>query len=138
MPDGNNSQKAIQFKPVWRIASILLTIGIGLLSRRFAHALPAILSKNAGDILWALVLYQVVSWGMKRQGVKQATIASAAVSIAVELYKFVHFPAADAFRKTVLSQLLLGTKFSYVNLVCYALGIAAGAVIELQIRKRNV
>jgi hypothetical protein len=136
MPEVNSSHDAIPFKPIGRVTSIVLTIAIGLLSRKFAHALPALLSKNTGDILWAVVLYQVVSWGMKQQGVKQAVLASLTISVGVELYKFVHFPAADAFRETAISKLLLGTKFSFTNLVCYAIGIAVAAAIEWQFRRR--
>jgi Protein of unknown function (DUF2809) len=131
-PLEKTAEQGAHAKPNFAARSIVLVITVlaGLGSRRFSHYLPAILSKNAGDILWAVMVFELVCWAAyKRQGRWHAAI-SLGIAFAVEMFKWVHFPALDQFRLTLSGKLLLGTAFSISNLICYSLGIGIAYAVH--------
>src|SRR5689334_14740774 len=109
---------------------IALIIPAGLASRRFSYLLPAILKKNAGDILWAVMAYLVIAFAQPKARVRTVAAVSLLLSYAVELSKLAPIPLLDPFRHTRIGALLFGTTFSWSNIVCYTIGIVAVAGIE--------
>ena len=62
-------------------------------------------------------------------------IISLILAFAVEVSQLYHAPWIDSIRNTTLGGLVLGFGFLWSDLVCYLVGIAAGALIELTMRR---
>lgn len=103
---------------------------LGLASRHFQDSLPTFLADYAGDTLWALMLFLLVSTGLACQ----STLARAAISLTlaflVEISQLYHASWIDSIRQTTLGGLVLGYGFLWTDLVCYSVGVAMGAFTE--------
>jgi hypothetical protein len=110
---------------------VAVVIVIGLASRKFAWLLPSLLKKNAGDILWATMVFFLVGLLLPRLSTLRIAIISALFSVFIEFFKFFHAPALDAFRDTTMGRLIFGYGFSWSNLVCYGLGILLGVAVDM-------
>ncbi len=110
---------------------VVLVIALGLASRKFAPHLPKLLQKNAGDTLWATMVF--VLWGLLLPRLSTLRIAaySALFSLTIEVLKFCHAPFLEAIRNTTLGRLVFGFVFQWKNLLCYAVGIGLGVALEL-------
>jgi len=107
----------------------------GLASRRYREHLPTFLAEYAGDTLWALLLFLLVSTLMAgRTTMSQAGI-SLVLAFAVEVSQLYHAPWIDGIRSTTSGGLVLGFVFLWSDLVCYLVGIATGAFAELTMRR---
>ena len=112
------------------LAAMLATIALGLASRRWPDALPAVLGKYPGDALWALMVF--FGWRALRPRARTRDVAllAAATSALVEGAKLWRAPWLVAFRHTTLGHLLLGHVFSWQNLVAYGVGVIVGVVLD--------
>ena len=116
-----------------RIAALVAmaaTIALGLASRRWPAALPALLGKYPGDALWALMVF--FGWRALRPRARTRDVASLALgtSVVVECAKLWQAPWLVDFRHSTIGHLLLGHVFSWQNLVAYALGVLAGVALD--------
>ena len=108
----------------------ILTMLVGLASRRFRQHLPSFLGEYSGDVLWALMLFLVVSFVLAGRPLVQRCIISLVLAFAVEVSQLYHAPWIDGIRSTTLGGLVLGFGFLWSDLVCYLVGIAAGVLSE--------
>ncbi len=108
----------------------LMVLLLGLASRRFAWLLPPLLHKNAGDILWALMLFLVFGLLLPRLSTFRTAAISVAFCIGIEVLKLYQAPWINAVRSTKFARLLFGYSFSWSNLFCYLIGIGLAAAIE--------
>jgi hypothetical protein len=60
---------------------------------------------------------------------------SLALAFLVEVSQLYHAPWIDGIRNTTLGGLVLGFGFLWSDLVCYLIGIVAGALIELPMQR---
>jgi hypothetical protein len=106
------------------------TIALGLASRRWPAALPAVFGKYPGDALWALMVF--FGWRALRPRARTRDVAllALATSAAVECAKLWQAPWLVAFRYTTIGHLLLGHVFSWENLVAYAVGVLGGVTLD--------
>ena len=118
------------------IALICATIAAGLALRLVPVGLPFGLVKYGGSVLWALMVYWMISTLFPRGPIARGAFVAAAVATAVELFKLVHTPPLDAFRLTLPGKLLLGRVFAFSDLAAYAAAILIGAWIDRAIRQR--
>jgi hypothetical protein len=115
---------------------ILGTIAAGLTVRRAHLGLPFVVVKYGGSMLWALMIYWIVSSIRPRWWMTQCAWAAGAIASAVELFKLYHNPGLDSFRLTLPGALLLGRVFSVWDLLAYSVAIIAGALVDRPIRSR--
>lgn len=115
------------------IVLLFLTIVAGLASRHFANHMPAILAKNAGDILYATMVYFVAVLLLPRLAIATAAGASLAFCFAIELWKLDQAPWLVAFRHTTAGGLILGHVFTPANFVCYMIGILLAIILDMAI-----
>jgi hypothetical protein len=108
---------------------------VGLASRRYRQHLPAFIGEYSGDVLWALMLFLVVSLVLAGRPLFLRYIISLILAFAVEVSQLYHSPWIDSIRNTTLGGLVLGFGFLWSDLVCYLVGIAAGVLIELTMRR---
>jgi len=102
----------------------------GLASRKFREHLPVFLAEYAGDTLWALMLFLVLSFVLAGRPILQRCCVSLALAFAVEVSQLYHAPWIDSIRSTTLGGLVLGFGFLSTDLVCYSVGITVGALTE--------
>jgi Protein of unknown function (DUF2809) len=117
---------------IW-LALIALVIPLGLGSRRYAHALPGFVAAYAGDTLWALAAFLGFGLVLPRASTLRVALLAMSFSVAIELSQLYHAPWIDSIRHTTLGGLILGFDFVWSDLVCYAVGVGLGVLIE-QIR----
>ena len=131
---------AADMKRLLYLAAAAIVIALGLASRRFRGELPTFIGTYSGDTLWALMMYLFVSTVVPGRTILTRAIIAMAISTLVEISQLYHAPWIDAIRHTTLGGLVLGFGFLWSDLVCYAVGITVGALIEwgfLPTRKRS-
>jgi hypothetical protein len=104
---------------------------------RFAPlGLPQFVVKYGGSMLWALMIYWIVSALLPRwQRLLSVAMLAAAIATAVEFLKLYHSTALDAFRHTLPGILLLGRIFSVWDILAYWLAISAGVLADSALRR---
>ncbi|QDT75835.1 ribosomal maturation YjgA family protein [Lacipirellula limnantheis] len=125
---------------------LLLSIALGLASRRYAAALPSFISAYAGDALWAAMVFWIAALLFPLARTRILASAALGISVAVELSQIYHAPWIDDLRAARLGALALGHGFLWSDLLCYAAGVAAAAAVDLvlcrsqrrRVRMRNI
>jgi hypothetical protein len=115
------------------LALLLCTIAAGLAIRFALIGLPAGVVKYGGSMLWALMIYWIVSSLFGR--LVLAALLAGTLATAVEFFKLYHSPGMDAFRLTLPGILILGSIFSGWDILAYWAAIAAGAILDARLRK---
>ena len=117
-------------------ALLLLTVALGLASRRFPAALPAFLATYAGDALWAAMVFWLAATLLPRARTVRLAAGALGVAAAVEVSQLYHAPWVDAVRATRLGALALGQGFLWSDLACYAAGVGIAALLDLGLARR--
>jgi hypothetical protein len=103
---------------------------------RFAHlGLPAFVVKFGGSMLWAMMMYWVVSTVLPRTRFLAACALAGALCTAVEFAKLYHSPGLDAFRHTLAGILLLGRIFSTRDILAYWIAITIATILDLAMQR---
>lgn len=105
-------------------------IVMGLASRRYARVLPLFLQKNAGDSLWALMVFILCGMLFPRRPTWWTASIAMTFSVLIEFSQIYHAPWIDAIRAYPLGHLVLGSGFAWGDMLCYAVGIAFGVACE--------
>jgi hypothetical protein len=118
------------------VSAVLIggTIAAGLALRLTHAGLPFVIVKYGGSMLWALMIYWIVSTLRRHWPIPASALAAMIVSSAVELFKLYHTPWLDGFRLTLPGALLLGRVFALWDLAAYAAAIALGALADRRVR----
>ncbi len=111
------------------------TMFLGLASRRYRQHLPSFVGEYSGDVLWALMLFLLVSFVLAGRPLFQRCIISLVLAFLVEVSQLYHAPWIDGIRSTTLGGLVLGFGFLWSDLVCHLVGFAAGVFAELTVRR---
>lgn len=114
---------------------VLLTIILGLCSRKFSYILPGFIAPYVGDILWALMVFLLVRFIFISLKTPYVAIIGICFSYIIELSQLYHSPLIDSIRKTTLGGLILGFGFLWSDLVCYLIGILIGVLVDRYIQK---
>jgi len=112
------------------IGLVVATIAAGLAIRFAPLGLPVIIVKYGGSMLWALMIYWIVSTVLPSLRPAAAALVSGALATAIEFFELYHAPTLDAFRLTVPGILLLGRVFSAWDILAYWLAIGCGAFLD--------
>jgi hypothetical protein len=114
----------------WSIVALVFVVLLGLASRRYPVLFPAALGKYPGDALWALMVF--VAWGIvfPRKPTLRIFVYTVVTSYCVEFCKLYRTPWLDDFHNSTIGHLLLGSTFSWQNLIAYTAGAAIGVVAE--------
>jgi hypothetical protein len=118
---------------VLSIALMAVTLISGLVIR-FAHfGLPPLVVKYGGSMLWALMIYWIVSALLPSVRFCAVALLTAGITLFVEFFKLYHTHALDAFRLTLPGILLFGRFFSAWNILAYWIAIVAGVLLDRKI-----
>ncbi len=112
-----------------KLASAAIALGviaIGLGSRKYPALFPALLGKYPGDALWALMVF--MGWCILLPCARTRILAACALgtSFAIEFSQLYQAPWINAVRHHPIGHLVLGSTFSWIDLVAYVAGIALG------------
>lgn len=121
------------------VFAVILIIIFGLASRKFSQLLPILVAENAGDALWAMMVYFGFRFLLVRKSLLTAISLSFLFSYGIEFSQLYQTEWINQLRGTVLGALILGKGFLTVDLIRYAMGIMVAAVIDkmtLSARKR--
>lgn len=114
---------------------VVITMFLGILSRKFGYYLPAIISIYAGDTLWALMVYLGFACIINRGSIKAITIISLMFSYGIEISQLYQSEWINNIRSTTLGSLVLGHGFLDSDLVCYTIGVIFGILVDKAINK---
>lgn len=109
---------------------IVITMLLGLGSRRFSYILPNFISSFSGDILWALMMFWIFGFIFNSFRTQNIALLAVAFSFTIEISQLYHSPWIDNIRRTTLGGLVLGYGFLWSDLVCYSVGVLMGVFIE--------
>jgi hypothetical protein len=121
-------------RPIY-VLWIGLTIAAGLASRHWSRLLPALLRKNAGDGLWALMVFLLLGIVWPKRSTAWTASVAAIISILDEFSQAYHAPWLDAIRANAIGHLILGSDFAWGDMLDYLIGIALGAGLEFAYRR---
>jgi hypothetical protein len=119
------------------IALILVTVATGLALRMAPLGLPAFVVKYGGSMLWAVMIYWIVSTVLARWRLVGVALICGTIATAVEFFKLYQSPGMDAFRTTLTGKLLLGRYFSGWDIGAYWAAITVAAVMDGRILRRG-
>jgi hypothetical protein len=113
----------------------LLTVVIGILSRNGMIGKGPLFHKDLGDALYAVAAYFLIAvlfpkWPSLRLGAVALTYC-----VAIEYFKLV--PGLGAVRQTLPGKLILGTGFSYRDILMYVVGTVATTFVEREVQVFN-
>jgi len=115
------------------VLMVVTMIG-GLVIRFVPFGLLPVVVKYGGSMLWALMIYWIVSTLLPSLRLCAVALLTAGITVSVEFFKLYHAPALDAFRLTLPGILLLGRFFSAWDILAYWIAIAAGVFLDARIR----
>ena len=119
------------------LALVPLVIVTALATRSGSPWVPAFVVEYGGDTLWAWMVFMVI----RLVGIRWAIWKSAALALTIayccETSQLYHAPWIDTIRSYRLGVLLLGNCFVWSDLVCYTVGILAGAFAEWGLTPRT-
>lgn len=125
-------------RPLTHSLALMLTTVMAGLAVRFAPlGLPAFVVKYGGSMMWALMIYWMVSTVLPRWHLLLAGLTSGLVATGVEFFKLYRSPGMDAFRLTLPGMLGLGRYFSLRDLTAYWVAIWLGTVVDARLRQRR-
>ncbi|GCF68092.1 MULTISPECIES: DUF2809 domain-containing protein [Bacillus] len=112
----------------------ILVIILGLSSRKFAFALPALLNDYLGDALWALMIFIGFGFLFPKIEMKKLAFISLMFCYGIEVSQLYHAEWIDSIRATTLGGLVLGYGFLWSDLVAYTIGVGVGFLFEFILR----
>lgn len=104
----------------------ILTMILGLLSRKFMIYLPNFIAPYLGDILWATMVYFGFRFLFPKMQKKKGILIAILFSYGIEISQLYQAQWINSIRATTLGSLILGHGFLWSDLVCYTLGIIIG------------
>ncbi|MEK4498681.1 ribosomal maturation YjgA family protein [Bacillus sp. FSL R12-0069] len=114
----------------------IFVIILGLSSRKFAFALPALLNDYLGDALWALMIFIGFGFLFPKIETKKLAFISLMFCYGIEVSQLYHAEWIDSIRATTLGGLVLGYGFLWSDLVAYTIGVGIGMFCEFMLRKK--
>ena len=109
---------------------MLVVVALGLGSRMFRDALPRFVAAYAGDTLWAVLVFLVGAWLWRSARTSSIAIGAGLFALLVEVSQLDQTSWLAKFRATSIAATFLGTDFVRSDLLCYAVGIGVGVVLD--------
>jgi len=127
--NGSSTLKSPYMRLIYMIA-VVITILLGLASRKFGYLLPLFLAHNAGDALWAMMVYFGLRFLLVRKNPLLVVSLSILFSFGIEFSQLYQAAWINQIRSTVLGALILGKGFLVADLIRYAAGIFIGGCLD--------
>lgn len=112
------------------IIAILMTILLGLASRKYSQLLPIFVAQNAGDVLWAMMVYFGFRFLLVSRTFFTAIWLSFTFCFGIEFSQLYQADWINQIRGTFLGALILGKGFLMVDLIRYTIGITIATILD--------
>ena len=115
--------------------SIIITIIIGILSRAF-QTQNIIFDKYLGDMLYAVLVYLLVSFVWTSAAPLTKLLLATIIMILIEAFQLTGIPLSFRRSESVALQILafaLGTGFSFLDIIAYLAGIVLVYLVDGQL-----
>lgn len=122
----------IKYNRVFYLFITVITMCLGLLSRRMTDYIPDIIDLFLGDAIWALMIYFMIKIIFINLTPEKVAILGIIFCFTIEFSQLYHSSVIDSIRRTTLGGLVLGYGFLWSDLAAYAIGIGLGAFIEIK------
>jgi hypothetical protein len=109
-----------------------IVIALGLASRRWPIG-EGWYDDALGDALYAVMVYLGLAIVLPGRRPLHLAALGAAICLGIELFKLTGYP--HAWRRSLISRLVFGTSFGWHNLVRYAAGLAAVALLDALVHR---
>lgn len=119
-------------------ALMVITLVLGLGSRKFGTALPEFIAEYAGDTLWALMVYWLLRTLWPKKSVRSALIGALSFSFLIEFSQLYQADWINELRANRWAALVLGRGFLWTDLLCYTVGILIGVTLDATILNSSV
>ncbi|WHX98155.1 DUF2809 domain-containing protein [Neobacillus sp. DY30] len=110
--------------------AVVITILLGLASRKFSQLLFSFIAENAGDALWAMMVYFGLRFLFLKKNMLTAIILSFLFSYGIEFSQLYQEEWMNQIRGTQLGALVLGKGFLIVDLIRYTTGIVIASSLD--------
>lgn len=117
------------------LALTFLMILLGLASRIYGYLLFDVLELNAGDALWAAMVYFGVRFILVTRPPKFSLLVSLIFCFAIEFSQIYQGEWINSIRGTTLGALILGRGFLIVDLWRYTIGVSIAYVLDMILKK---
>ena len=111
--------------------AIFLCIILGLASRMYSSNLSPLIAQNAGDALWAMMVYFGFRFLLVQKNMRTAITLSLLFSFGIEFSQLYQSDWINQIRNTTIGALILGKGFLLIDLVRYTIGILLAAFVDL-------
>lgn len=119
-------------------ALMVITLVLGLASRKFGTALPEFIAEYAGDTLWALMVYWLLRTFWPKKSVRSALIGALSFSFLIEFSQLYQADWINELRANRWAALVLGRGFLWTDLLCYTVGILIGVALDATMLNSSV
>ncbi|MFB3167256.1 DUF2809 domain-containing protein [Neobacillus sp. 179-C4.2 HS] len=110
--------------------AVIIPILLGLASRKYSHLLFSFLAENAGDVLWAMMVYFGFRFLFLKKSMVAAVFFSFVFSFGIEFSQLYQEDWINQIRGTILGALILGKGFLTVDLIRYTIGIVIASTLD--------
>jgi hypothetical protein len=134
----HKKNKMPSHKTIQRIkfaAITLITIILGLMSRKYQLLLPDFVNLFLGDSLWAMMIFFIAGVLFPTAKIQELAIYSLLFCYFIETSQLYHATWIDAIRHTRIGGLILGFGFLWSDILAYTVGIGVASFIGLFIAK---
>jgi hypothetical protein len=112
------------------LIAIVITILLGIASRKYSNLLVGFVAMNAGDILWAMMVYFGFRFLLVSKSLLLAILLSFLFSFGIEFSQLYQGNWINQIRGTLLGGLILGKGFLTEDLIRYSAGIISATFID--------
>jgi len=115
---------------IFYVIAVVMTILLGLASRKYSQFLPMFIGQNAGDVVWAMMVYFGFRFLLVRKNRSTAIWLSFSFSFGIEFSQLYQEDWINQLRSTLLGALVLGKGYLTVDLIRYTVGIITSTVLD--------
>ena len=136
----SNNESHYQLRRTYCFA-VIITILLGLASRKFGYLLFSFLAENAGDVLWAMMVYFGFRFLFLKKNMLTSILLSFLFSFGIEFSQLYQENWINQIRGTLLGALVLGKGFLTVDLIRYTTGIVIASCLDcliIQKKQKNI
>ncbi|MFB5087697.1 DUF2809 domain-containing protein [Psychrobacillus sp. PGGUH221] len=112
------------------LIAIAITILLGLASRKWSLLLMPFIALNAGDVLWAMMVYFGFRFLLTHKNTLTVILLSFLFSFGIEFSQLYQEDWINQIRGTSLGALIFGKGFLTEDLIRYSVGIIFAAVLD--------
>lgn len=124
----SNNMKSSGLRGIYLLLSIV-TVIIGLATRKLPHLFLPFIVEYGGDTLWALLFFFLFRIVWINKPIWKVAAATYVFAVLIEVSQLYQAPWITEWRATFMGQMILGHGFLWSDLVCYAAGVLLGWVI---------